>query len=138
MLDLHELKRSHISRQKFRMQLRAVKKYMRYLLLKTRTMYCPHTQASIFSLNQFICITNLCSWRKCFQNSALALEQGQPAPSAETLIGFADYVATTGKGHVTKQMSVRSCVSIIERFFAGFKRMTRVDIELSVKKGSLL
>ena len=57
-----------------------------------------------------------------------------PAPSEEILIQFAGYLATTGKGYIKEKLSARSCVASMERFFAGFTRKTRTEIEPKVRK----
>ena len=62
----------------------------------------------------------MCSWRKEYKISAPTLEHGQAALNAETIIQFALYIAEMGIGNIDKKMtSVRTCVTAIERFFAG-------------------
>ena len=72
--------------------------------------------------------SNCLRWRSEFAPVAPALVERSPAPSHELLNDFVRFhaLASKGKGRIDKagRITVDSCLSFMERFYAGFQRRT--------------
>ena len=74
------------------------------------------------------------SWRAQYKQSAPTLEVGSQAPSPEVMAEFAEYLAATGNGNIREKLSMYSCISNIERPYAGFQRKTGTAIKSEPRK----